>query len=1311
MESLRVRNPSPSSNSLQHGPRSPASSEVGTVTLNSGVPTNAVLCGEEEYDVVDIVLGSVVVQNVETVCTITPVSLTSGDWKRLDSRKKRTAKLKRKRLVGVHCGKAVLYDKADAAPARQLHKAGRMFETLRQIQCGRLPNGCAGLMEENRRLRRGSNLPNYNEECSAFGRVGPTVRPSKKTKRGNTRPQQAAKTPRRIQIAADRFATAVDPNGYLMSLTLTRSIRRSWSAQVRTSTNPVVERFIGACVQMSLFRANTDLLNPGPVDPLFRRTCDLIGVFVPGLNEAKCRSLISNPFFKQCYHDADHLESLAPNSFIPEQQWRKWDRARVIAWVDFVKEYSRGGVLTWAEKHRKAVNLILEKHGVRADLRGCFVASQPREDPYAKFQETAMLNGMRCRDGKMPLPMSQCGLPGADHVVCSSQIHYAVCSITDAPGVWVNAANSQLRCGSGVDAAIHAACGPELAKFLSECGTLPIGTCLRSPSFQAPCRDVLHVVAPHGSDPTCKEDLTRAYECALKTAERNGMISVSFPILGTGAFGCDMFESIQVGLNVAVGYTAESEMHVTFVTPEYRPEFPMAFMTLQSAQGEEYSSEICFRPRGRNYVPYGQAPPEPVCHDDGDDEADEDIEPDRSPSPLEEGTLADLFGLEVEGDMQAPVPQDPDEHTDDAKSVMSEPLLMSGDEVIVPERVPSEPLINFRDASDHEHEPSSSDSEPSDAESGGGSEPPPHPTRPSTPVDGGRVQCPDGYWDYTDLRIPIMYTGDHPGLRDVVFDPKKHVCVMTPMCIPAFYCKGEQPRQCWDCGVTFTGRGAVCCCYLHSPAFFKRMKQRWRGWRSNELYHYCSLCEVHHYGHEMLKEWDGTELHEAPKPTWTEWWRGPKLEAWQSEEPPSTTENVLSGIVLTEHESAEFVDAVYPGSAVAWHKTIEVTSTEEHRLVPFRHTKAIESNVQIGCVSFKRSWLRSLAKMNFMQAGYDYDHEYHELYSPHIVSTLVADNRRGANVINLTQQAQLLPQLPIPDKIAAEVISGSVAVAGFLLSRNFPRAAGSTAYAEHFAMQVHGPMRSVIAVRTGNYRPTPYPVKEEQIPRPREQVTDPADTCGMNMISPVNGGPSEEMEVVAGPGRRPTLHGPRQAPESFVPPGSTALKVHSSGEPGRPDRPLISRSLQRLPTREERHLAVVEDMASHTTSCAQKSPRTVNGPGLPPETAPTSKKLRVRHIGPHANSSMVADRLTDLPPRSAQNESSSDFAAAPASHQIGASTSPPSHSGMYQDSSQYQQTDVTRGHRRRAWRSGYTATQHSGNNHRPRRGKRRSSSS
>lgn len=132
----------------------------------------------------------------------------------------------------------------------------------------------------------------------------------------------------------------------------------------------------------------------------------------------------------------------------------------------------------------------------------------------------------------------------------------------------VNAANSTLLGGGGVDGAIHDAAGPELFNECKTLGGCATGGAKITKGYRLPARHVIHAVGPiwYGGNRGEEKQLASCYRHAIELCRANKLASVAFPAISTGAFRfpADRAAQIAVATTVAALVAAPAVDRVIF---------------------------------------------------------------------------------------------------------------------------------------------------------------------------------------------------------------------------------------------------------------------------------------------------------------------------------------------------------------------------------------------------------------------------------------------------------------------------------------------------------------------------------------------------------------------------------------------------------------------------------------------------------------------------------------------------------------------------------------------------------------------------
>jgi O-acetyl-ADP-ribose deacetylase (regulator of RNase III) len=126
----------------------------------------------------------------------------------------------------------------------------------------------------------------------------------------------------------------------------------------------------------------------------------------------------------------------------------------------------------------------------------------------------------------------------------------------------VNAANSSLLGGGGVDGAIHRAAGPGLLDECRGLGGCPPGEARLTRGYRLPARYVIHTVGPiwQGGGTGEPDILTACYHACLAIAQSEGLRSIAFPAIATGIYGFPREQAAEIAVATIVAHLAACEL-------------------------------------------------------------------------------------------------------------------------------------------------------------------------------------------------------------------------------------------------------------------------------------------------------------------------------------------------------------------------------------------------------------------------------------------------------------------------------------------------------------------------------------------------------------------------------------------------------------------------------------------------------------------------------------------------------------------------------------------------------------------------------
>ncbi|PAA64614.1 hypothetical protein BOX15_Mlig005005g1, partial [Macrostomum lignano] len=184
----------------------------------------------------------------------------------------------------------------------------------------------------------------------------------------------------------------------------------------------------------------------------------------------------------------------------------------------------------------------------------------------------------------------------------------------------VNAANSSLLGGGGVDGAIHRAAGPLLKAECAQLKGCETGDAKATCGYKLPARYVLHTVGPMGSG---DKALRSCYSRCLELARQHGLTSVAFPCISTGVYGFPAERAAKIALetvrdflaNDKYGEKIERIIFCVFLDADYRlytqllPEyFPTKRLPTKKQKEEQEAAAETSAPAGETSAPAGETP-------------------------------------------------------------------------------------------------------------------------------------------------------------------------------------------------------------------------------------------------------------------------------------------------------------------------------------------------------------------------------------------------------------------------------------------------------------------------------------------------------------------------------------------------------------------------------------------------------------------------------------------------------------------------------------------------------------------------------
>lgn len=146
--------------------------------------------------------------------------------------------------------------------------------------------------------------------------------------------------------------------------------------------------------------------------------------------------------------------------------------------------------------------------------------------------------------------------------------------VTQQVDAIVNAANTTLLGGGGVDGAIHRAAGPQLLAACRELGGCPTGEARITPGFRLPAHWVIHTVGPVWHGGTHREDelLASCYRNSLAIAAAHDVRTMAFPQISTGAYGFPLCRAADIAIDTIIAFLRQNATLVEVRSVCFSPE-------------------------------------------------------------------------------------------------------------------------------------------------------------------------------------------------------------------------------------------------------------------------------------------------------------------------------------------------------------------------------------------------------------------------------------------------------------------------------------------------------------------------------------------------------------------------------------------------------------------------------------------------------------------------------------------------------------------------------------------------------------------